>query len=104
MVIAGIAFSVAAAGAAGDTLFVRPGPCTAQQTFLLASNSGAIIQVDRETPENPETSVIVYRRGERNSGANHGWASRRLLERFDLRIEQGGTTIINSGAFCREER
>lgn len=99
MIIAGIAFSVAAAGAAGDALFVRPGPCAAQQTFLLAGNSGAIIQVDRETPERPETSVIVYRRGDRQ-----GWASRRILGRFDLRIDPDGTTIINSGEFCRERR
>ena len=99
MVIAGIAFSVAAAGAVGDTLFVRPGPCAAQQTFLLAANSGAIIQVDRETPEKPETSIIVYRRGDRE-----GWASRRLLKRFDLRVKPDGMIIMNSGAFCREKR
>ncbi len=99
MVIAGIAFSVAAAGAAGETLFIRPGPCAAQQTYLLAANSGAIIQVDDETPDRADTSVIVYRKRDRQ-----GWASQRLLRRFDLRVEAAGATIINSGEFCRERR
>ena len=99
MIIAGLAFSAAAAGAAGETIFVRPGPCAARETFLLAANSGAIIQVDDETPEKAETSVIVYRPRDRE-----GWASRRLLGRFDLRIEPDGVTIINSGRFCRERR
>ncbi|WDI31022.1 hypothetical protein PUV54_13775 [Hyphococcus flavus] len=99
MVIAGIAFSVAAAGAAGDTLFIRPGPCQADQTYLLAANSGAIIQVNADTPERPETSVIVFRKRDRQ-----GWASQRLLKRFDLRVEPDGVSIINSGAFCREKQ
>ncbi|WP_425408822.1 hypothetical protein [Hyphococcus sp.] len=99
MIIAGIAFSIAAAGAAGDMIVLRPGPCAAQQTFLLAQNSGAIVRVDNETPENPDTSVIVYRRQDRA-----GWASRRLLRRFDLHLTPGGARIVNSGEFCREGR
>lgn len=99
MIIAGIAFTIAAAGAAGDMLFVRPGPCSAQNAYLLAANSGAIIQVDQETPDEAEAGVIVYRPRQ-----GEGWASRRLLRRFNLRIEPDGTTIINSGEFCRERR
>lgn len=91
IVIAGISFAVAGLGAAGDVVFVRPGPCAAQETYLLAANSAALIRV-----EDGENGVIVFRRQERR-----GWASKRLLERYDLRLDEAGTTIVNSGQFCR---
>lgn len=97
IVIAGLAFSVAAAGAAGEVLFIRPGPCAASETYLLAANSGAIIRV--ETAADAEQSggpVIFYRKS--NLG---GWASQHLLRRFDLQIDEHGTTVVNSGSFCR---
>lgn len=93
ILIAGAAFSVAAAGAAGDTLFVRPGPCAAPQTYFLAANSAAIIRVEEAQGD---AGVIVYRRQ-----PDRGWASKRLLRRFDLRLDETGTTIVNSGKFCR---
>ena len=91
IIIAGISFAVAGLGAVGDVVFTRPGPCAAQETYLLASNSAAMIRVEAE-----EEGVIVYRQQER-----HGWASKRLLQRFDLRLDEMGATIINSGQFCR---
>ena len=91
IIIAGISFSVAGLGAAGDVVFVRPGPCAAQETYLLAANSAALIRV-----EDGEEGVIVFRSQERQ-----GWASKRLLERYDLRLDEAGTTIVNSGEFCR---
>lgn len=93
ILIAGAAFSIAAAGAAGDTLFVRPGPCAAPQTYFLAANSAAIIRVEGAQSTD---GVIVYRRQ-----PDRGWASKRLLRRFDLRLDETGTTIVNSGKFCR---
>ena len=91
IIIAGISFSVAGLGAAGDVVFTRPGPCAAQETYLLAVNSAALIRV-----EDGENGVIVFRRQERQ-----GWASKRLLERYDLRLDEAGATIVNSGQFCR---
>ncbi|WP_395073412.1 hypothetical protein [Hyphococcus sp.] len=92
--IAMISFSIAGAAALGDTVFIRPGQCAAQETYLLAVNSAAIIR--RETPEK---GVIVYREQDR-----HGWASRHLLRRFDLSIEGAGLTIVNSGEICRSSQ
>lgn len=94
IIIAGAAFTVAAAGAAGDTLFVRPGPCAAQQTYFLAANSAAIIRVE---DADESEGVIVFRQ----QPARQGWASKRLLSRFDLRLGDEGATIVNSGEFCR---
>ena len=96
IIVATIGFAVAAAGAAGETLFIRPGPCAAQETYLLAGNSGAIIRVEAPKAQADGERVIVYRRRE-----NEGWASQRLLKRFDLRLDEFGTTIVNSGQFCR---
>ena len=31
-------------------------------------------------------------------------ASQRLLKRFDLKLQQDGPSIVNSGGFCSEER
>ncbi len=86
-----ISFSVAGAGALGDTLFVRPGPCAAEETFLLAVNSAAIIR-----RPSSEQGVIVFREQK-----DRGWASRHLLRRFDLSVNDAGATIVNSGEFCR---
>ncbi len=99
LIIAGISFAVAGLGAAGDVVFTRPGPCIAQETYLLAANSAAIIRV--EAPEDRAATasdgVIYYRKPEER----RGWASRRLVQRFDLSLEEAGVTIINSGEFCR---
>ena len=93
-VLAAISFSAAGAGAFGETLFVRPGPCAAQETFLLAVNSAAII---RREPS--EQDVIVFRKQD-----DRGWASRHLLRRFDLSVEGAGPVIVNSGDFCRSSQ
>ena len=90
IVIAALSFSVAGLGAFGQPVLVRPGPCAAPQTYLLAANSAAIIRVESE-----EQGVIVYREQRR------GWASRRLLQRFDLSLDAAGPAITNSGKFCR---
>ncbi len=93
-ILAAISFSVAGAGAFGETLFVRPGPCAAQETFLLAVNSAAIIRRDPS-----QQDVIVFRQQEKR-----GWASRRLLRRFDLSVAESGPVIVNSGDFCRSSQ
>ena len=98
-VFAGLAVSVAGLGAAGETVFVRPGPCAADQTYLLAGNSGAIIRVEAPSGNKPERRVIVYR-----DRSDAGWASRSLLGRFDLKLDDQGVTIINSGNFCRSTK
>ena len=94
IILAGISFAVAGLGAVWDVVIVRPGPCAAQQTYLLANNSAAIIRVEADAVSDTD-GVIVYRE------QAEGWASRRLLGRFDLRLDEAGTTIVNSGEFCR---
>ena len=89
--------SAAAVGAGlawADTLVVRPGPCAAQTTYLLAGNSGALIRAENGAA-NRSSHVIVFRRDH-----PRGWASRRLLKRFDLKLDDNGGRIFNSGAFC----
>lgn len=109
IIFAGIAFSTAAAGAVGQMragpILMRPGPCAAHNTYLLAANSGAIIQIRPDTT-GAQNRSIVFRQREQAAG----WASQRLLQRFDLEIApqaspdavEGGVKIINSGQFCRE--
>lgn len=94
IILAGISFAVAGLGAVWDVVIVRPSPCAAQQTYLLANNSAAIIRVEADAVSDTD-GVIVYRE------QAEGWASRRLLGRFDLRLDEAGTTIVNSGEFCR---
>ncbi len=97
IILAGISFAVAGLGAAWDVVVVRPGPCPAEATYLLAGNSAAIIRVEAEAASVSD-GVIVYRE------QSEGWASRRLLNRFDLRVEEAGSTIVNSGEFCRRSQ
>ena len=97
------------AGAAlANTIVVRPGPCTSPEVYLLAGNSGALIRLEPGQGEAPGDHVIVYRQDEQSGGSARrkevrGWASRRLLDRFDLRIGQDDVLIVNSGAFCTTE-
>lgn len=78
------------------TTIIRPGECAGVgQSYLLAVNSGAIIRVAPGNAAAPE--VIVFR-----PKAATGWASQRLLMRFDLQLDDHGARIINSGAFCKE--
>ncbi len=88
------------ADAAADVRIIRPGPCASPYgSYLLTANSGAIIKVEEDGNDPAETSVIVFRRD-----IPDGWASRRLLSRFDLKLDPAGPTILNSGAFCVGER
>jgi len=82
-----------------ETTVVRPNACQAQASYLLARNSAALIQIGPQGAGEPENHVIVFRYQPRT-----GWASQRLLKRFDLRLRDDGTRILNSGAFCSEER
>jgi len=98
VLMAGGAISAAALGAANSLTnppeIIRPGPCAGEETYLLAGNSGAIIRITRSGPE--EDRVIVFR-----EQPSKGWASRRLLRRFDLKLDEAGPDIVNSGRFCR---
>jgi len=85
--------------ATAETTVFRPGPCASQAgAYLLASNSGALIRVTPESQGAASDHVIVFRK---KKDSRDGWASQRLLRRFDLQLEEGGPRIINSGAFCR---
>ena len=68
-------------------------------TYLLAANSGALIRVESESGKDPNSNVIVFR-----PQKTHGWASQRLLMRFDLKLDDQGRRIVNSGEFCKEGR
>ncbi len=88
----------ACSGTAGaETTVIRPGPCAAQSTYLLAGNSGALIRADTGDSSDLNKHVIVFRRK-----PTRGWASQRLLKRFDLKLNDQGGRIYNSGAFCIE--
>ena len=94
IILAGISFAVAGLGAAWDVVIVRPVSCAAEKTYLLAGNSAAIIRIEADALADTD-GVIVYRE------QSKGWASRRLLGRFDLSLDDAGATIVNSGDFCR---
>ena len=98
--ISAVLFVASAAGigaglARAETIVIRPGPCAAQTTYFLAGNSGALIRADGDAVGSFENHVIVFRRNQ-----TRGWASRRLLKRFDLKLNDKGGRISNSGAFC----
>ncbi len=80
-----------------ETAIIRPGPCAAQSTYLLAANSGALIRVERAGAGDRSDQIIVFRHN-----PIRGWASQRLLRRFDLKLDDNGGRIFNSGAFCTE--
>jgi len=94
-VLSVLGLTLASASAAAETVVVRPGPCAAKTTFLLASNSGALVRANSEFPAGYGDHIIVFR-----YQPTDGWASHRLLRRFDLQLDDGGTRISNSGAFC----
>ncbi len=98
--ISAVLFVASAAGigaglARAKTIIVRPGPCAAQTTYFLAGNSGALIRTDGDAVGSFENHVIVFRRNQ-----TRGWASRHVLKRFDLKLNEKGARILNSGAFC----
>jgi hypothetical protein len=101
LVLLALGLTLVSASAAAETTVFRPGPCAAQTSYLLASNSGALIRVEPETSVGQEASagygnpVIVFR-----YQPTDGWASQRLLRRFDLQLGRDGARISNSGAFC----
>ncbi len=84
--------------AAAETTILRPGPCaTPQPSYLLAANSGALIRFEPDAPAALGNHVIVFR-----PKPTTGWASQRLLMRFDLKLDEKGVRIFNSGAVCME--
>ncbi len=91
--------SFSAASEAAEPTIVRPGPCSEQaSSYLLAGNSAAIIRIGPgNTAETSDPIIIVFRPQQ-----IRGWASQRLLSRFDLKLDDSGARIINSGAFCTE--
>ena len=100
LVAGAVAAGGLAAGAAlAGTIIVRPGPCASPEVYLLAGNSGALVRLEPGGGDRPGEHVIVYRREE----TQRGWASRRLLDRFDLKIGEEDVLIVNSGAFCTTE-
>ncbi|GJL95431.1 MAG: hypothetical protein DHS20C05_18360 [Hyphococcus sp.] len=95
---AGALFSPASLYAAEATI-VRPGPCSAQAaSYLLAGNSAAIVRIGPEQAAGTSDPIIIVFRPQQT----RGWASQRLLSRFDLKLDESGGRIINSGAFCTE--
>ncbi|MBT8471003.1 MAG: hypothetical protein HKN14_16055 [Marinicaulis sp.] len=85
--------------ATAETTVIRPGPCdNIRPGYLLAMNSGAVIRETRVDDETNATHVIVFR-----PQPVTGWASQRILRRFDLAIEETkGAQVVNSGGFCSE--
>ena len=89
-----------AVSATAETRVFSAGSCHSHQpSYLLAANSGALIRVQAGSLETINDHVIVFR-----PKPTTGWASQRLLMRFDLKIEDGRQTVRNTGAFCEEEK
>ena len=80
---------------AAEVAVFRPGPCAANTSYLLAANSGALIRVTSADGIGFEDHIIMFR-----YQPTDGWASQRLLRRFDLQLDDHGTRISNSGVFC----
>ncbi len=75
-------------------------PCvTPEASYLLAANSGALIRIAPESATDTGDQVIVFR-----PQLTTGWASQRILMRFDLKLDDKGARIRNTGAFCQEKR
>lgn len=89
---------VIAASARSETIIVRSGPCASPHgSYLLAANAGALIRVEDPVMAEEGSGVIVYR-----IRPNRGWASRRLLSRFDLDLGAAQPGIVNTGEFCSD--
>jgi len=98
LILLTLGLNLAVFGAAARFDVIRPSPCQGSTSYLLAANSGALIRLKPQADDRLENHVIVFRRREAR-----GWASQRLLRRFDLHLENSAVRIVNSGAFCREE-
>lgn len=98
LILMTLGLSLSALGAAAGFDVIRPGPCQGPTSYLLAANSGALIRLKPQAEDRLENHVIVFRRQE-----SRGWASQRLLRRFDLHLENSAVRIVNSGGYCREE-
>ena len=96
-----IAEIVALGAAAAATTILRP-PCySGSRAYLLAANAGAVIDVKRHANGASGSAVVIFRPRKEN-----GWASQRLLARFDLAVELNDTPVVvrNSGQTCRAPR
>ena len=98
LILLTLGLNLAVFGAAASFDVIRPGPCQGATSYLLAANSGALIRLKPQAEDRLENHIIVFRRQE-----SRGWASQRLLRRFDLHLENSAVRVVNSGVFCREE-
>ena len=91
-------FGASAAHAGEGTItIVRPGPCSA----LEASPAADGLHVSFAASSDRQVLVV---RGPSAAAQRKGWASKRLLRRFDLQFEERGVRIVNASPFCVEER
>ncbi len=89
--------AILGAGAAATTV-LRP-PCySGSKAYLLAANAGAVIDVKEHKDKASGSAVVVFR-----PRKDKGWASQRLLSRFDLAVELNNKPVVvrNSGQTCR---
>ena len=96
-----VALVVLASNARAETAtIIKPGLCSDMRDgYLLAMNSGALIRSANDDERDVSSHVILFRPGDRD-----GWASQRILRRFDLEIARASdapdVVVINSGGFC----
>lgn len=88
-----------AVGATAETTVIRGGACErAPDTYLIAINSGAVLSVSPLAEgASGQSAVIVYRPRQAR-----GWASQRLLARFDLEVDGANAAIPNLGVICHD--
>ncbi len=87
--------------AAAATTILRP-PCySGSRAYLLAANAGAVIDVREHKDKSSGLAVVVFR-----PRKEKGWASQRLLSRFDLAMELNNKPVVvrNSGQTCRASK
>ncbi len=97
MIYGALLVEIAVIGAAAMTTVLRP-PCySGSQAYLLAANAGAVIDVRANEDQTSGAAVVVYR-----PRVERGWASQRLLSRFDLSVELNNAPVVirNSGNTC----
>ncbi len=99
IILAAIYLDILAVSAVGAATRIYRPPCqTGAGAYLLAQHSGAIIRVDKYKEGRGGSAVVVYRPRQ-----DSGWASRRLLARFDLAttLDNEPVTIRNANMTCR---
>ena len=96
VLLMGLCF-VSFAPALAETHIVRPGKCAPRPAIVFVIREEKPSVFLQNGDDRVRDSVALFLRTH-----SRGWASRRLLARFDLILSPDRTTIVNAGPFCTE--